>query len=493
MNKKEFLNRKKKVYTNARMLCLFLFILVMVFCCILGLVLPIRPTESELEKRTLAEFPEFSVGGVLDGSYFSDISTWYSDSYPLRDVWMSGSNLLQKLYGIKTRQVITNNVSADEIPVVPTTEQEESGTEIETEAETETGDMTEFAEAVSSQDAGSQSSQSSASVEESAAPPAAIVLPTDDPSYVVTPITGQTINGMYIEGDTAYGMYFFNLEAAGIYIDVVNRTADELAGTADVYTLLIPNGETYYLTDEQRVQVEPDWRNEKAAIDYYAASFRSSVKNVDVYDALAAHSSEYIYFRTDHHWNGLGAYYAYAAWAQVKGIDAHGLEEYARMDFPGFLGSYYTDSQSAALEANPDTVIAYVPITYNLMTYTRTDGESFNWPIVNDVSGYKTSQKYSCYAAGDNPFSYIQNPNVLNGQACVVVKESYADAFIPFLTDHYQFIYWFDYRSYNGNILQFIRELSATEGVIGTDVLFVNGLDPISSVESMSRLSSLMQ
>ena len=145
------------------------------------------------------------------------------------------------------------------------------------------------------------------------------------------------------------------------------------------------------------------------------------------------------------------------------------------------------------MEANPDTVIAYKPLTCDRMTFTDTDGNTLNWPIINDVSGYRSTQKYSCFAAGDQPFSYIENPNVANGQACILVKESYADAFVPYLTDHYQFIYWFDYREYNGNITEYIRTVTQTEGINTVDIMFLNGLDPISSIESMNRLNSLMQ
>ena len=485
MNKKEkdeFIQQKKAAYKKARTFGLFLFIVVMAFCCILGLTLPIRPKESALEKRELAKFPSFSISGVMDGSYFSDISTWYSDSYPLRDMWMSGSNAMKKLYGIKTKQVVSNKNTADEIPTVIKTEAEETPEVVSSEAQSEVQ-----TEAVASAPAESAESSAVASA------PAPIVLPTDDPSYSLAPIAGQTLNGVYVEGDTGYGMYFFNQQAASTYIDVVNRTADALAGVANVYTMLVPNSEYFYLTDEQRVQLEPDWRNEKAAADYYAASFHSNVINIDIYDVLTAHSGEYIYFRTDHHWTGLGAYYAYTAWAQVKGVNAHGLDEYERVEYPGFTGSYYTETQSAAMEANPDTVIAYKPLTCDRMTFTASDGNTLNWPIINDVSGYRSTQKYSCFAAGDNPFSYIENPNVANGQACVVVKESYADAFIPYLTDHYQFIYWFDYREYNGNITDYIRTVTQTEGINTVDVLFLNGLDPISSIDSMTRLNSLMQ
>ena len=227
--------------------------------------------------------------------------------------------------------------------------------------------------------------------------------------------------------------------------------------------------------------------------DHYYNMPEFFAENIDIYDVLAAHTDEYIYFRTDHHWTGLGAYYAYTAWAQEKGVDAHALEEYEQVTFPGFTGSYYTETQAAAMEANPDTVIAYKPLTCDRMTFTDTDGNTLNWPIINDVSGYRSTQKYSCFAAGDQPFSYIENPNVANGQACILVKESYADAFVPYLTDHYQFIYWFDYREYNGNITEYIRTVTQTEGINTVDIMFLNGLDPISSIESMNRLNSLMQ
>lgn len=473
---------------SARLLCLFLFIFVMVFFCLLGLAIPIRPKESELEKRQLAEFPQISVEGVLDGGYFSDISTWYSDSFPLRDLWMSGNNAVKNLYGIKTKQIVSGNNSADDIPVV--TKEESTSTEeasIEEAATEKT--QTETETEVASVEVNTEVETEPAS----AAPPAAIVLPTDDPSYSLPPISGQKLNGVYIDGDTGYGMYFFNQEAATTYINLINRTAQTFADTANIYMLLVPNSEAYYLTDEQRVQIDPEWKNEKAAIDYYTASFDSNVKNVDVYGALAEHTGEYIYFRTDHHWTGLGAYYAYAAWAQVKGVTPHSLEEYERVEYPGFTGSYYSDTQCAAMEANPDTVIAYKPLTYNRMTFTDTEGTTLDWPIINDVSGYRSTQKYSCFAAGDNPFSYIENPNVTNGEACILVKESYADAFIPYLTDHYQFIYWFDYRNYNGSITDYIKTVTQTPGINNTDIIFVNGVDPISSVESMNRFDSLMQ
>lgn len=73
---------------------------------------------------------------------------------------------------------------------------------------------------------------------------------------------------------------------------------------------------------------------------------------------MKLHNAEYIYFHTDHLWTALGAYYAY----QVFCIQPHDYKDYETMEFPGFLGTFYSSSnQSPALTANPDTVVAYLP------------------------------------------------------------------------------------------------------------------------------------
>ena len=56
--KEEFMKQKRAAYKKARTFGLFLFIVVMAFCCILGLMIPVRPKESVLEKRELAKFPK---------------------------------------------------------------------------------------------------------------------------------------------------------------------------------------------------------------------------------------------------------------------------------------------------------------------------------------------------------------------------------------------------------------------------------------------------
>ena len=82
----------------------------------LGLLLPLRPKESELEKRELSKFPKPTVSTVLNGEFFSDISTWYADTFPFRETLMSANAKMKKLYGITTQEIYGDAAQGDEIP-----------------------------------------------------------------------------------------------------------------------------------------------------------------------------------------------------------------------------------------------------------------------------------------------------------------------------------------------------------------------------------------
>ena len=109
------------------------------------------------------------------------------------------------------------------------------------------------------------------------------------------------------------------------------------------------------------------------------------------------------------------------------------------------------------------------------MTYTDKDGKEYKWPIVNDVSKYKDNAKYSTFVAGDNPYSVITNENSASNESCVVIKESYGNAMIPFLVDHYKNIYIVDYRYYKGNIINLVKKKKIN------DVVFINNAEAINN------------
>jgi hypothetical protein len=217
------------------------------------------------------------------------------------------------------------------------------------------------------------------------------------------------------------------------------------------------------------------------------SSMNARVHTVPVYDALMQHRDEYIFFRTDHHWTALGAYYGYQAYAAAAGFTPYDLSAFEVREFPGFLGTYYASSgQSAALSATPDTVYAYVPFATNSLTFYDADLNPTKWFIINDVSNYKAGNKYSCFIGGDNGYTEIENPSITDGSTCLLYKDSYGNPFATFLVNNYQKVYIIDPRYFTVDLKEFVT----SHGV--QDVIFLNNLESITDA-TVRNLSAQIQ
>ena len=309
------------------------------------------------------------------------------------------------------------------------------------------------------------------------------------PTYQRIELNGdeQQYDAVYRVGDTGYEMYSYVDSTAKKYADNVNAVADKLAGKANVYMLPIPLSSGISLPDE--LYGKDIFADQKAAEQKIIGYMNGNVKSVALYDALLAHRTEYIYFRTDHHWTATGAYYAYEQFCKAKGITPTPISSYKVDEYDGFLGTFYRDSnQNATMGANPDKVVAYHPLsTEATLDYGDSENASLTrGKIIYDESDAPASLKYGAFITGDNAYSIINNPDVTNGSSCIVVKESFGNAFVPFLTDHYQTIYVLDYRYWKGSISQFAQ----SKGV--QDVLFVNNLSAIRSTALVGYLHDVV-
>lgn len=281
-------------------------------------------------------------------------------------------------------------------------------------------------------------------------------------------------------GDSAFELYTYVDGTAENYAKSVNEVADRLAGKADVYDLVIPLSSEITFPDNLKEKINSG--SQRDAMTKIQGKMNNHVKNVDIYDALMQHRNEYIYFRTDHHWTALGAFYAYEDFCEAKGIEPEPLEEREKVEFPGFVGSFYNDTKDAKLKAAPDTVAAYKPKDDAILHVTASDGTKYDWPVIYDVSNYGASLKYSTFIASDNPITVIENKVLTDNSTCIVVKESFGNAFIPFLVDHYQTIYVVDYRYWTGSISSLAEEKHAS------DVLFLNNLSMIRNKSLVGKL-----
>ena len=292
--------------------------------------------------------------------------------------------------------------------------------------------------------------------------------------------------GVYVVGSAGYEMYNYVGSLAEKYQSTVNAVADSLSGVSQVYAMAIPLSSGITLPDELFSDI-PGSDQAQAEKDILAG-MGQNVKTIPLHDVMMSHRTEYIYFRTDHHWTALGAYYAYVQFCTAKGITPHNLSDYEVSQFPGFLGSFYNDGgKPDSMKNDPDTVNAYHPVSATAsMKYGDNENSTLTGgQVIFDESTASASLKYGTFIMGDNPFTVIENPEVSNGESCIVVKESFGNAFVPFLVDHYQTVYVVDYRYYSGSITQLARD----KGV--KDVLFVNNLSAIRGSYQMGKLAGV--
>ena len=292
--------------------------------------------------------------------------------------------------------------------------------------------------------------------------------------------------GVYVVGSAGYEMYNYVGSLAEKYQSTVNAVADSLSGVSQVYAMAIPLSSGITLPDELFSDI-PGSDQAQAEKDILAG-MGQNVKTIPLHDVMMSHRTEYIYFRTDHHWTALGAYYAYVQFCTAKGITPHNLSDYEVSQFPGFLGSFYNDGgKPDAMKNDPDTVNAYHPVSATAsMKYGDNENSTLTGgQVIFDESTASASLKYGTFIMGDNPFTVIENPEVSNGESCIVVKESFGNAFVPFLVDHYQTVYVVDYRYYGGSVTALARSKNVS------DVLFVNNLSAIRGSYQIGKLNGV--
>lgn len=179
---------------------------------------------------------------------------------------------------------------------------------------------------------------------------------------------------------------------------------------------------------------------------------------VDVWNSLNQHNDEYIYYRTDHHWTALGAFYAYQQWATDAGFTALGQDQ-----FNITLGSdqfYGTLHSRVNVNVKPDEIYLYeikedknYQLLYNLTDQTNT---------LYDLSKLEGKDKYSVYMGGNNAVVEVETNNK-NGRRLLVIKDSYAHSFVPLAVNHYEDTLMIDFRYFNGSIEEFAQENQITD------------------------------
>lgn len=330
-----------------------------------------KPEVSELENRALKQKPDFTLSTLANGSYFSDYNDYYNDTFIWRD------KLLRISSGIK--QAMFFNTSDAKIIVA------DKSKEINTVGDKKV-------------DTGDEVSATKEPQNTSGAPS-----PTAEKKYNESEGVGYwlVIDGKAVE------LFKFNKDSFDYYAEVLNKYNERLNNKIPVYSLIAPtNSEFVQLKKYKGIS---DSQNN--AIKFLDTKFSSGITSVNAYDILNTHKDEYIYFRSDHHWTALGAYYGYSAFMKTKNEDTVPLEKYQTVQIDNFLGSSYSKTMDKSIEDNPDTIYAYIP-------YVNYKYEMHHWnncseaKIIDMKYAETKKDKYLVFlSGGDATWAVIKTEN----------------------------------------------------------------------------------
>jgi hypothetical protein len=264
-------------------------------------------------------------------------------------------------------------------------------------------------------------------------------------------LLGKAENNEIIKGDNSY---LFNKQmTVDKQFEKNIKLINEFISKQDVkvHLSIVPN--SYQILEEYLPTGAPVINQISRIKDAYnKLEQHNNFNGINIHEYLQKHKDEYIYYRTDHHWTTTGAYYGYLAFCESVGltpVDINTLESHTVKDF---YGTYYSKYKGIGIV--PDIITYYdIQIQKNIVEEEEKAG-------LYDIDKLNTKDKYAMFLYGNPSISIIHSNKMKEnqGKKLLVVKDSYANSLIPFLTYHYDEIYVVDLRYYNKSINKLVEE-----------------------------------
>ena len=384
-----------------------------------------RPTFSEVEKRDLTQFPQWSLERLADGSFTKDVSSWFSDSEPYREQLITLSMKIKDLERLALSEEHVTFHAAD------FTAGEEGMVDPEIEAE-----LGEYKNNVAN--------NGNAKLAHSG---------------IVIVGSGSNVRALMTYGGVGGGKPFANM---------ANTFKSTFGDKVAVYTMIIPNAAEYYMPEKWKSHT----KSQLSLLKNVQESLSPDVKFVNVYNTLGNHADEPIFLRTDHHWSPLGGYYAAAEFAKVAGVDFKDLNSYERKVVHGFVGTMYGYSKDISVKEAPEDFVYYEPLdveyTTSYISYTidkdfkitKTSGP-VNGPYfykMKDGSG----MAYSTFMGTDCRITHVKT-SVKNGRKLLIIKDSFGNALPGYLFYSFEDIFVVDNRYFDRNLKNYILKNGVTD------------------------------
>ena len=448
------------------------FFTVLVILTLVAFIIPLRPTVSYSEKRELTKFPEFSMEALISGDYFDDIALWFSDTFPGREQWITISRYTEALHGYSDIAIVEDNFL----------EQIMNPVEQPTEPMT-TPPTTEPAQPAGDNNPTEASSETEVEVETE---PTETIPEETEWGGVDAGDDAEIIMGAVIQiGDSAFNQLGYSEYASKRYAAAISKLADALA-EKNVTVVSAPPPIAVGVLIEAEYLEKLRCARQDEMLYFIHGQMSENVVTVDTFQALVTHNNEYIYFRTDHHWTALGAYYSYAAICEELDIPAAPLDTFEVVDYGEFRGSL-TEKAPYPTRLRSDNLIAYRPAgeitVYNIYNYSIAETE-----LLHSMENRRIYEKYLAFLGGDFALQEITNESLPEGSVCLIVKDSFGNCFAPFMTQNYHKVYVMDYRKYRTmSIQQFVDEYDVDTVIMMPYLMATQSTDASTIFENMCK------
>ena len=182
----------------------------------------------------------------------------------------------------------------------------------------------------------------------------------------------------------------------------------------------------------------------------------TGVDTVDVFSALTVHSDENIYYRTDHHWTSLGAYYAYCAWRGVAPNADDWTHEILCTNFRGTTWNKVPLPSVPAEEITAWSKHANRHVSYN--------GGQYETDSIYERKYLSGSDQYAVFLNSNQAQTVIEGSG--KSGKLLLIKDSYGNTFAQFPVENYAEVHVIDLRFFKGDVLEYVKENSITDTLV---------------------------
>lgn len=437
-----------------------LFVAVLVVMCVSFLAMGGSERVDMNENRKLADMPTLSSDTVFNGVFADGVEAYVADHFPLRQAFLGVNFALRENLGFSLGDVKVYN---DEETTAEALASEEGMDEavnaaITPEAKTESGERPEPVLLASNQKAGV------------VAPPAA----GDERGQGRVTVSKRVV----IHKGRAMRAFTGKPENSAGWANVLNTYRRDLPAGVQLYAMMIPTASEFYWPKDAPVAT----MSEKAFIDAAYSRLDRGIIQVDSYSELKSHTADPIYFRTDHHWTGLGAYHAYTALCRSAGLKPMSLDSMQKKSLPkGWLGSHHTVTRDASLRKNPDKVEYWIPpVETQVFKSFHVSQRGSKIPLLAE-----NERGYGVFLGADHTLVTIRT-GLNNGRRALVVRNSFGNPLGVFMAASFELVSMVDYRYYKGSLLEIVEKQDIT------DVMILSGAPSANSPDHYQRILRLL-